>query len=67
MPAGGAVFRIFTLTSLYRFISRFGSLPEALRQRPGVAIRPPRLQPSTRLGSPGALVGQPGPGRRAGD
>ncbi len=31
IPAGGAVYRIFTLTSLYRFIPRFGSLPEALR------------------------------------
>lgn len=30
IPAGGVVYRIFTLTSLYRFIPRFGSLPEAL-------------------------------------
>ena len=34
IPDGGAVFRIFTLTSLYRFIPRFGSLQEALLQRP---------------------------------
>ena len=57
IPAGGAVFRIFTLTSLYRFIPRFASLQEALLQRPAVAIRPPRPQPSTRLGR---LVHQPG-------
>jgi anti-anti-sigma factor len=63
MPAGGAVFRIFTLTSLYRFIPRFGSLQEALLQRPAAAIRPPRLQLSTRLGRPGAPVGEPCPGR----
>jgi anti-anti-sigma factor len=50
MPAGGAMSRIFTLTSLYRFIPRFGSLPEALRQRPAAAIPPPRPQPPTRLG-----------------
>ena len=56
MPAGGAVFRIFTLTSLYRFIPRFGNLPEALLQRPAVAIRPLRPQPSTPLGR---LVRQP--------
>jgi anti-anti-sigma factor len=34
IPPDGAVFRIFTLTSLYRFIPRFGSLTEALLQRP---------------------------------
>jgi anti-sigma B factor antagonist len=38
MPADGAVFRIFTMTSLYRFIPRFGSLQEALLQRPATAI-----------------------------
>ena len=30
IPAGGVLYRIFILTSLYRFIPRFGSLPEAL-------------------------------------
>lgn len=34
IPAQGPVFRIFTLTSLNRFIPRFASLPEALAQRP---------------------------------
>jgi anti-sigma B factor antagonist len=37
IPADGTVFRIFTLTSLYRFIPRFGSLQEALLQRPAAA------------------------------
>jgi anti-sigma B factor antagonist len=43
MPEGGAVFRIFTLTSLHRFIPRFGSLQEALLQRPAAPIRPSHL------------------------
>jgi hypothetical protein len=52
MPAGGAVFRVFTLTSLDRFIPRFGSLQEALMQRPAAAPIPPaRPRPSTGLGS----------------
>jgi anti-sigma B factor antagonist len=38
IPTGGAVFRIFTLTSLYRFIPRFDSRPEALLQRPAAPI-----------------------------
>lgn len=42
IPADGAVFRVFTMTSLYRFIPRFGSLQEALLQRPATAIRSPR-------------------------
>jgi anti-sigma B factor antagonist len=67
MPAGSAVFRIFTLTSLYRLIPRFGSLQEALRQRPAAAIGPPRLQPSTRLGRPERRPGSPARGVRAGD
>ena len=37
IPADGAVFRIFTLTSLYRFIPRFAGLQEALLQRPAAA------------------------------
>jgi hypothetical protein len=40
MPPDGAVFRIFTLTSLYRFIPRFGSLSEALLQGPAAPILP---------------------------
>ena len=32
IPPGGAVSRIFTLTSLYRFIPHFDSLPDALAQ-----------------------------------
>lgn len=52
IPAGGAVFRIFTLTSLHRFIPRFGSLQEALPQRPAAAPIPPsRPRPSPGLGS----------------
>jgi anti-anti-sigma factor len=34
IPPDGTVFRIFALTSLYRFISRFDSLTEALLRRP---------------------------------
>jgi anti-sigma B factor antagonist len=52
IPAGGAVDRIFTLTSLYRFIPRFGGLPEALRPGPAAAAQQP--QPRARLG-PGTL------------
>lgn len=60
MPADGAVFRVFTLTSLYRFIPRFGSLQEALLQRPAAApARPSRPHPSPGLGSP-AGAGIPG-------
>ncbi len=54
MPADGAVVRIFTLTSLYRFIPRFGSLQEALLQRPAVAIRP--LRPPARPGDCAAVA-----------
>ena len=35
IPAHGAVYRIFTLTSLYRYMPRFGSLAEALVPRAG--------------------------------
>lgn len=52
IPDGGAVSRIFALTSLYRFIPRFGSLADALRQAPAIAPQPP--PPRVRLG-PGAL------------
>ncbi len=46
MPAGGAVFRIFTLTRLHRFIPRFDRLQEALLPRPATAlIRPSRPRP----------------------
>ena len=38
IPPGGAVSRIFTLTSLYRFIPRFASLGEALLQRPAAPV-----------------------------
>jgi hypothetical protein len=36
IPAGGAVLRISTLTSLHRFIPRSGGRQEALLQRPAV-------------------------------
>jgi anti-sigma B factor antagonist len=45
IPPDGAVSRIFTLTSLYRFIPRFGSLKEALLQRPAAPVLPPHSQP----------------------
>jgi anti-sigma B factor antagonist len=50
IPPGGAVDRIFTLTSLYRFMPRFGSLPEALRPGPEPAVRPLRPDPPAPLG-----------------
>jgi anti-sigma B factor antagonist len=62
IPAGGTVFRIFTLTSLYRFIPRFDSLPEALLQRPAAPIRPARPRPSPWARQPCAPVRQPGQG-----
>jgi len=40
MPAHGAVFRIFTLTSLHLFIPRFDSLQEAVLERPATPIPP---------------------------
>jgi anti-anti-sigma factor len=52
IPADGAVSRIFTLTSLYRFIPRFGSLQQALLQRPAAPIRPSHVQLPSGLGSP---------------
>jgi anti-anti-sigma factor len=54
IPDGGAVSRIFALTSLHRFIPRFGSLAEALRPAPAAAIAPQPPPPRVRLG-PGAL------------
>ena len=49
IPPDGTVFRIFALTSLYRFIPRFDSLTEALLQRPAALIRPLRPRPSPEL------------------
>jgi len=49
IPPDGAVFRIFTLTSLYRFIPRFGSLNEALLQKPAAPVLPPHSHPSASL------------------
>lgn len=40
------------MTSLYRFIPRFGSSQEALLQRPAAPIRPSRAPPSPGPGSP---------------
>lgn len=37
IPVGGAVYRIFTLTSLYHFIRRFDTRQEALLQGPATA------------------------------
>lgn len=49
IPPGSAVFRIFALTSLDRFIPRFDSLDEALRQRPAAVIIPLRPRRRRRL------------------
>jgi anti-sigma B factor antagonist len=40
MPAQGAVFRIFTLTSLHLFIPRFDTRQDALLERPAAPIEP---------------------------
>jgi anti-sigma B factor antagonist len=67
IPADGAVFRIFTLTSLDRFIPRFGSLHEALLQQPAAAaIRPSRPRPFPGLSRLARLPSRPGRGVRAG-
>jgi len=66
IPADGAVFRIFTVTSLYRFIPRFGSLQEALLQPPAAvpAAPDPAIAPASlpRARQPRA----PDPAARAG-
>jgi anti-sigma B factor antagonist len=64
IPAGGTVHGIFTLTSLYRFIPRFGSRPEALLQRPTAPSRPSGPLPAPWPGSPGRRFGSPA--RRSG-
>ncbi len=51
IPADGAVSRIFTLTSLYLFIPRFGSLQEALLERPAAPIRPSCSPPRRETGT----------------
>lgn len=61
IPADSAVFRIFTLTSLYRFIPRFDSLEEALLPRP-VAILPLRSGPSSGLSGTADQPGRPDSG-----
>ena len=55
MPPGGAVYRIFTLTSLYRCMPRFDSLPEALRQRP-VLLGHGTLEASVGDGESGPVI-----------
>jgi len=59
IPVDSVVFRIFTMTSLYRFIPRFGSLREALLQRPAAAIRSSRPHPSGGIRSPAYRPGSP--------
>jgi anti-anti-sigma factor len=54
IPDGGAVDRVFTLTSLYRFIPRFASLLEALQPGPAATARAQRPPARVRLG-PGTL------------
>jgi anti-sigma B factor antagonist len=55
IPAGGAVHRIFTLTSRHRFIPRFDSLPEALPQRPAL-LGQGTLQASGADGESGPVI-----------
>lgn len=59
IPAGGAVYRLFALTGLYRFIPRFATLDEALAQRPAATIRPlrPRGRRAVRSSVPARLPG----------
>jgi anti-sigma B factor antagonist len=67
MPAAGAVFRVFTVTRLHRFIPRFDSLREALRPGPAAAlIRSSRPRPSAELGSFARRSGRPDRDERAG-
>ena len=66
IPPDGTVFRIFTLTSLYRFIPRFDSLTEALLQRPAALVRPLRPRPSPGLRSAAYPPGNLDGGVRAG-
>jgi anti-sigma B factor antagonist len=59
IPAGGAVFRLFALTGLYRFIPRFATLEEALAQRPTAVIQPlrPRGRRAVQSSVPARLPG----------
>jgi anti-sigma B factor antagonist len=66
IPPQGTVFRIFALTSLYRFIPRFDSLTEALLQRPAAPVRPLRPRPSPGLRSAAHPPGNLDGGVRAG-
>ena len=59
IPADGAVQRMVTLASLYRFVpARFGSLHEALRHQPAVTIPPARPAPAARPRSPRRPAGR---------
>jgi len=61
ISADGEVIRIFTLTSVHRFIPCFGSLQEALLQRPAATpIRPSRPRPCPGPGSPARRSGSLG-------
>jgi len=66
IPPDGTVFRIFTLTSLYRLIPRFDSLTEALLHRPAALVRPLRPRPSPGLGGAAYPPGNLDGGVRAG-
>jgi len=66
IPPGGTVFRIFTLTSLYRLIPRFDSLTEALLSRPAALVRPLGPRPSPGLGEAAYPPGNLDGGVRAG-
>src|SRR5215471_6493239 len=66
IPADGAAFRIFTITSLDRVIPRFDSLAEALLPRPAAVILPLTLRRSPGLPRPARQASGPGAGACAG-
>jgi anti-sigma B factor antagonist len=60
IPAHGAVYRVFTLTTLYHFVPRFDSLADALLQRPAAVIRTLDSGPASGLRSHEYQPGNPG-------
>ena len=62
LPAASTVSRIFSLTGLNRFISHFGSLPDAFLQQPADTIR--SSDPSSSAGPGFPTTVRPRTGRR---
>jgi anti-sigma B factor antagonist len=62
IPADGAAFRIFAITSLDRVIPRFDSLAEALLPRPAAVILPFKPRRSPGLPRPPRQASSPGAG-----